>query len=139
MLLIAAAQIWPQPQKLPYKFRGKDTNIQSIVMSFHHIKLGIFRRKFINSPHVILCVLEISSPFFHSSRIEENGITFTIHSYLIPNWTSKDPLFYSHCCCPSSDLDLFFSITITSWLFIYLNYLTENMFSMLKIVHSAQC
>ena len=65
--------------------------MQSIAMSLHYIKFSIFRSKFINSPQVVLCALEMSPPFFHSSRIEENDIIFTILSYLISNWITKDP------------------------------------------------
>lgn len=91
--------------------------MHSIAMSLHYIKFGIFRSKFINSPHVVLCALEMSPPFFHSFRIEENGIIFTILSHLMSDWTTKDPvspLSYSHSHCSSSDLDLLISITITS-------------------------
>ena len=65
--------------------------MHSIAMSLHYIKLGIFRSKFINSPHVFFCALEMSPLFFHSSRIEENGTIFTILSHLMSNWTTKDP------------------------------------------------
>lgn len=61
-----------------------------IATSLHYIEFGIFRSKFINSPHVVLCALEMSPPFFHSSRIEENGIIFTILSHLMSDWTTKD-------------------------------------------------
>jgi len=41
--------------------------MHSIAMSLHYVKLGVFRSKFINSPHVVLCALEMSPRFFHSS------------------------------------------------------------------------
>lgn len=115
-------------------------------MSFYHQKLNIFRSKFINLLHAVLCSLWNITTILPviPGRRKWNNFCSSFLPYVQMDLQRPQPvLSYSNCHCSGSGLHPLFpgcynNIPI-SYLF-YLSHLTKkSMFTTLKIVHSIPC